>query len=114
VPVEAGGSMFPAVLAPRPHIDEPVAPPAPGTQAEPEVDGAGPGPAPLPTRTPRRMAPTTAPAAAGTWRPATLPTASRAGPPPPPDGVDPETGEPDPQVYRKWLKDWLDYVESQP
>jgi hypothetical protein len=38
----------------------------------------------------------------------------RSGPPPPPDAVDPDTGEPDPLIYRKWLRDWLDYVESQP
>lgn len=36
-----------------------------------------------------------------------------AGPPLPPAEVDPVTGEPDPQAYRKWLKEWLAYVESQ-
>lgn len=70
----------------------------------------------LPTRVPRRLAATTAPAAAlGAWAPASSSTPKAGGPPPPPENaVDPETGEPDPQAYRKWLRDWLEYVESQP
>ena len=30
-----------------------------------------------------------------------------------PLSTDPATGEPDPQAYRKWLRGWLAYVESQ-
>jgi hippurate hydrolase len=73
---------------------------------------------PLPTRVPQRLSATTAPAAGlGSWAPAGAHSSTRSdmGPPPPPDGaIDPATGEPDPQAYRKWLRDWLDYVESQP
>jgi len=71
---------------------------------------------PLPTRVPQRLAATTAPAATlGAWMPAASSAPKASGPPPPPaNAVDPETGEPDPQAYRKWLRDWLEYVESQP
>jgi hypothetical protein len=69
----------------------------------------------LPTRTPQRLAATTAPASGlGQWTPTRRRTDTAGGPPPPPDAVDPSTGEPDPQAYRKWLRDWLAYVESQP
>ncbi len=69
----------------------------------------------LPVRTPRRLARTTAAAASiDAWQPAraTEETAAMA-PPAPPSEVDPKTGEPDPQAYRKWLREWLAYVESQ-
>jgi DMSO/TMAO reductase YedYZ heme-binding membrane subunit len=69
----------------------------------------------LPTRTPRRLSATTAPGAIGVWSPATRPVHDDpTAPPPPPDAVDPATGEPDPQAYRRWLREWLSYVESQP
>lgn len=68
----------------------------------------------LPVRTPRRLARTTA--AAETidgWRPTRADDAGRLVPPAPPTEIDPSTGEPDPQAYRKWLREWLAYVESQ-
>jgi hypothetical protein len=69
----------------------------------------------LPTRTPKRLGATTAPGALGVWTPASRPVHDEVGgPPPPPEAVDPSTGEPDPQAYRKWLREWLAYVESQP
>jgi DMSO/TMAO reductase YedYZ heme-binding membrane subunit len=69
----------------------------------------------LPTRTPKRFDATTAPGALGVWTPASRPVHEEAGgPPPPPEAVDPSTGDPDPQAYRKWLREWLAYVESQP
>jgi hypothetical protein len=66
-------------------------------------------------RTPRRLARTTAAAASiDAWQPtrATADTPAVA-PPAPPSEIDPKTGEPDPQAYRKWLREWLAYVESQ-
>jgi DMSO/TMAO reductase YedYZ heme-binding membrane subunit len=72
---------------------------------------------PLPTRVPQRLTATTAPAAGlGAWAPsARSSSAASMGPPPPPEGaIDPATGEPDPHAYRKWLRDWLEYVETQP
>jgi DMSO/TMAO reductase YedYZ heme-binding membrane subunit len=120
--------MFPSLFAPA--TEPPDAGPAteelppieipPAVADAPPVEGLRPPPESpaervLPTRTPRRVSPTTAPAASvSAWRPASLPTVQRSGPPPPPDAVDPDTGEPDPLIYRKWLRDWLDYVESQP
>jgi DMSO/TMAO reductase YedYZ heme-binding membrane subunit len=69
----------------------------------------------LPTRTPQRLDTTTAPAALGVWTPATRPVHEDAsGPPAPPEAIDPTTGDPDPQAYRRWLREWLSYVESQP
>jgi hypothetical protein len=75
----------------------------------------------LPTRSPRVVAPTTAPARSlSDWRPAAPPVPTRgpagplAAPPPPTDAVDPMTGEPDAEAYRQWLRQWLDFVESQP
>jgi hypothetical protein len=72
----------------------------------------------LPTRTPQRLETTTAPAAGlGAWQPAARTDAVSVDapiPPPPPDAVDPTTGDPDPAAYRRWLRDWLAYVESQP
>jgi DMSO/TMAO reductase YedYZ heme-binding membrane subunit len=69
----------------------------------------------LPVRTPRRLARTTAAAESlGSWRPAVaVETARTLAPPAPPAAIDPTTGEPDPQAYCKWLREWLAYVESQ-
>lgn len=39
------------------------------------------------------------------------PPADGHGPPPVPDAVDPETGEPDEAAYSAWLKEWLTYAE---
>jgi hypothetical protein len=104
------------VFADLPTVDARHQNPAPTVPAAPPApDGGGPA---LPMRTPRRLASTTAPAASlDAWRPATASAhgTTVGGPPPPPDGaVDPRTGEPDPQAYRRWLRDWLEYVESQP
>lgn len=68
----------------------------------------------LPVRTPRRLARTTSAAATiDGWQPQRVTDTTPAGPPAPPTEVDPITGEPDPQAYRKWLREWLAYVESQ-
>ena len=68
----------------------------------------------LPVRTPRRLARTTAAAATiDGWQPQRATDTTPAGPPAPPTEIDPITGEPDPQAYRKWLREWLAYVESQ-
>jgi hypothetical protein len=111
-PVEdpwAPPSAAPAEPVARPT--PPVAPPTPSrtTAAETLLARA------LPTRTPQRLATTTSAAALGVWTPASRPVHDDvdAGPPPPPD-PDPVTGEADPQAYRRWLREWLAYVESQP
>lgn len=39
------------------------------------------------------------------------PSPVEGGPPPVPDAVDPETGEPDEAAYSAWLKEWLSYAE---
>ena len=68
----------------------------------------------LPVRTPRRLSRTTVAATSvDSWRPASAAEVAPAAPPAPPSEVDPTTGEPDPQAYRKWLREWLAYVESQ-
>lgn len=141
-PAEPPGAM-PAAAPPLPTRPGPMFPDGPGRRSDrsvrpmfgdlparharhdPSMPPATPAPAPadgdralLPTRTPRRMAATTAPAASlDAWRPATAAagTGRAGGPPPPPQGaLDPQTGEPDPQAYRRWLREWLEYVESQP
>jgi hypothetical protein len=67
----------------------------------------------LPMRTPRRLSATTSAGGLGVWTPASRPVHDDpSGPPPPPD-VD-SSGDPDPQAYRRWLREWLAYVESQP
>jgi DMSO/TMAO reductase YedYZ heme-binding membrane subunit len=49
------------------------------------------------------------------WTPAAVATNVRpAAAPRPPDAIDPETGEPDMHAYRRWLHEWLSYVESHP
>jgi DMSO/TMAO reductase YedYZ heme-binding membrane subunit len=96
---------------PSPQSVPPSAPPVPSRTSASETLLAR----SLPTRTPQRLGTTTAPAALGVWTPATRPVHEDAsGPPAPPEAVDPNTGEPDPQAYRKWLREWLSYVESQP
>jgi len=93
-------------------------PPAGGSPATDPIvvgDGGSPGAVrALPVRTPRRLSRTTVAAASlDAWRPArAAEVASQAAPPAPPTEVDPTTGEPDPQAYRKWLREWLAYVES--
>ena len=68
----------------------------------------------LPVRTPRRLSRTTVAATSlDSWRPEPAGRGSLSAPPSPPAEVDPTTGEPDPQAYRKWLREWLAYVESQ-
>lgn len=69
----------------------------------------------LPVRTPRRLARTTAAAASiDAWQPTRATAdAPAVAPPAPPSEIDSKTGEPDPQAYRKWLREWLAYVESQ-
>ena len=63
-------------------------------------------------RTPRRLSRTTVAATSlDSWRPERAEKGSLSAPPPPAE-VDPTTGEPDPQAYRKWLREWLVYVES--
>ena len=100
------------VFEPLAPAHDPMFPDAPVTV---EPDRPRPVQPPLPTRTPRRVPATTAPAASlGAWRPAAVSATAAVGPPPPPDAIDPETGEPDPHAYRKWLREWLDYVEAQP
>ncbi|HEX7095909.1 MAG TPA: hypothetical protein VF183_08495 [Acidimicrobiales bacterium] len=109
--------MFPDLATPaaawQPATSQPATrqPPVPSRAP---ADGAA--PSPLPTRVPRRLAATTAPASSlGAWRPSSSRPSGRSGPPPPPENaIDPRTGEPDPQVYRRWLREWLEYVESQP
>jgi DMSO/TMAO reductase YedYZ heme-binding membrane subunit len=113
-------SMFPDMPPAPPHGESP-APPGPGV---PEITAPAPSRADtdervlgasLPVRTPRRVAATTAPATSlSGWRPAVAGETRDAGPPPPPDAIDPRTGEPDPHAYRRWLREWLAYVESQP
>lgn len=109
----ADSPMFPS-HSPHDFGDPPRQPPAP-TRAPFDETGTD---RPLPTRVPQRLTATTAPAAGlGAWAPSSGVGSRRVdvGPPPPPEGaVDPSTGEPDPQAYRKWLRDWLEYVESQP
>jgi DMSO/TMAO reductase YedYZ heme-binding membrane subunit len=88
--------------------------PAPEVGPVPVADHVEAGARVLPVRTPRRLARTTA--AAETidgWQPTRAGAAAPAAPPAPPTEVDPLTGEPDPQAYRKWLREWLAYVESQ-
>ncbi len=105
-PVEARDA--PGPDAPAPRLDVP-------SWSDPVIDARPLPTRELPVRTPRRLARTTAAAERlDAWTPtrrtatATVP----AAPPAPPDAVDPVTGEPDPVAYRKWLKDWLAYVES--
>jgi hypothetical protein len=110
---------------PLPQFERPSAPPAPEERWEPPVSPPVPSRTTaaetllaraLPTRTPQRLATTTSAAGLGVWTPASRPvhdTTVDAGPPPPPE-ADPATGEPDPQAYRRWLREWLAYVESQP
>jgi DMSO/TMAO reductase YedYZ heme-binding membrane subunit len=123
----------PSAFDDRARGDERTAPPWPNWPNDPEpgsgTDRAPEAPAPvtpsgapaggpprdLPVRTPRRLARTTAAAASiDAWQPAraTADTPAKA-PPAPPSEIDPTTGEPDPQAYRKWLREWLAYVESQ-
>jgi hypothetical protein len=97
-------------LTRRPAPAQPAQPPQPTrtTTTESMLSRA------LPTRVPQRFEATTEPAAGlGTWQPSRATSAREVGPPPPPDAIDPETGEPDPGAYRKWLREWLSYVESQ-
>jgi Ferric reductase like transmembrane component len=107
----------PAAPAPRapeapvvePSFAAPIAPPVPSRSTAAETLLAR----SLPTRTPQRLSATTAPAALGVWTPATRPVHEDAAAPPPPPDAD-ASGEPDPQAYRRWLREWLSYVESQP
>lgn len=88
--------------------------PTPAAASERPATAPQSGPAPLPVRSPRRLARTTSAAESlDGWRPARATDAVPVAPPAPPTEVDPRTGEPDPQAYRKWLREWLAYVESQ-
>lgn len=92
----------------------PVGAPSQGTPIGPTTDDAVVDPRVLPVRTPRRLSRTTVAATSlDSWRPERAEKGSLRAPPLPPAEVDPTTGEPDPQAYRKWLREWLAYVESQ-
>jgi DMSO/TMAO reductase YedYZ heme-binding membrane subunit len=69
----------------------------------------------LPTRVTRLHEATSRAFAAPSWTPAVVdPLVRPATAPRPPDAIDPETGEPDMTAYRRWLHEWLTYVESHP
>lgn len=106
VPTASGAIAASPAALPVPRPASPAPAPAPAAGA--------PIARPLPVRTPRRLARTTAAAETiDAWRPTRADDASPLGPPAPPTEIDPATGEPDPQAYRKWLREWLAYVESQ-
>ena len=91
----------------------PVGAPSQTTPIGPATEDAVADPRTLPVRTPRRLSRTTVAATSlDSWRPERAERGSLRAPPPPPAEVDPTTGEPDPQAYRKWLREWLAYVES--
>ena len=113
-------SARPVPLAPPPGPSAIVEEPA--MRAPVDLPGViTPNPAPvsastreLPVRTPRRLARTTEAAERlDAWQPARANGAVAVAPPAPPAAIDPATGEPDPHAYRKWLREWLVYVESQ-
>ncbi len=94
----------PAMRAPADLAAAPTSAPAPALVSTRE----------LPVRTPRRLARTTEAAERlDAWQPARANGAVAVAPPAPPAAIDPSTGEPDPHAYRKWLREWLVYVESQ-
>ncbi len=85
-----------------PAVPDPLRPaPAAGGFTSPSDPTAAPTSGPDPTPGPTAGSPA-----------APSPTATPvAAPPPPPAAVDPRTGEPDQEAYRRWLREWLAFAE---